>query len=232
MPVVVNGVNMRHDDLMATSKTAPRASYHHGDLRNALMESAVELARLGGPAAVVLREVARRVGVSATAAYRHFSAADELIDEVKHAALARLAEGIEHAVAAVPTEGDPGDVAVARLRAAAEGYLDFAFTEPGLFQTAFRREQMEHVEGTPTSVPFEDSAAFQMFTVLLDEVVAAGRMAPQWRAGAEIAGWSMVHGFAVLSTEGPLGRHLPEEMKGFVRQRTIDLLVRGLTASD
>ncbi|NUR28185.1 MAG: helix-turn-helix transcriptional regulator, partial [Catenulispora sp.] len=97
---------------MATPKTAPRASYHHGDLRNALMDSAVELARLGGPAAVVLREVARRVGVSATAAYRHFSAADELIDEVKHAALARLAEAIEGTVAAVPTDGDPGDVAV------------------------------------------------------------------------------------------------------------------------
>ncbi|GAA1987767.1 TetR/AcrR family transcriptional regulator [Catenulispora subtropica] len=217
---------------MGTPKTAPRTSYHHGDLRNALMDSAVELARLGGPAAVVLREVARRVGVSATAAYRHFSAADELVDEVKHAALAKLAESIERAVEAVPADGDPGDVAVARLRASAEGYLDFAFNETGLFQTAFCREEMEHPEGTEKGRPFAESAAFQMFSGLLDEVLAAGRMAPQWRDGAEIAGWSMVHGFAVLTTDGPLGRHVPDEAKAFIRQRTIDLLLRGLTATD
>ena len=214
---------------MPTPKTAPRTSYHHGDLRNALMEAAVELARAGGPSAVVLREVARRVGVSATAAYRYFSSADELLDEVKHAALAKLAESIEHAVGAVPTDGDPGEVAEARLRASGEGYLDFAFDEPGLFQTAFSREEVEHPEGTEKGTPFSDSAAFQMFSALLDEVVASGRMEPEWRDGAEIAGWSMVHGFAVLSTDGPLGRHLPDEMKAFVRKRTIDLLIRGLT---
>lgn len=211
---------------MATPKTAPRDRYHHGDLRNALMESACELARVGGPAAVVLREVARRVGVSATAAYRYFSAADELVDEVKHVALAKLAESIERAVAAVPTEGDPGDVAVARLRASGEGYLDFAFSEPGLFQTAFCREDIEH-----GGEDFSETAAFQAFSGLLDEVLAAGRMAPECRVGAEFAGWSMVHGFAVLSTEGPLARHLPEEMKAFARERTLDLLMRGLTTT-
>jgi AcrR family transcriptional regulator len=247
MPGIVNGVNIRHDELMATSKTAPRTSYHHGDLRNALTESAVELARLGGPAAVVLREVARRVGVSPTAAYRHFSAAEELVYEVKHAALAKLAESIRRAVDAVPTDGDSGDVAVARLRASAEGYLDFAFSEPGLFQTAFHREETEQPaegegaegsegpegpEGIAGGIPFSDSPAFQMFTTLLDEVLAAGRMARGWRDGAEIAGWSMVHGFAVLSIEGPLARHLPEELKAFARQRTIDLMVRGFTASE
>jgi len=57
MPVIVNGVNMRHDEQVTTSKTTPRTRYHHGDLRNAMMESAVELARTGGPDAVVLREV-------------------------------------------------------------------------------------------------------------------------------------------------------------------------------
>ncbi|NUR57656.1 MAG: TetR/AcrR family transcriptional regulator [Catenulispora sp.] len=212
---------------MATPKTAPRDRYHHGDLRNALTEAACELARVGGPAAVVLREVARRVGVSATAAYRYFAAADDLVDEVKHVALARLAESIERAVNAVPLEGDPGDVAVARLRASGEGYLDFAFSEPGLFQTAFSHEEIEHAPNEGKD--FAESAAFQIFSGLLDEVLATGRMKPEARPGAEIAGWSMVHGFAVLSIDGPLGRHLPEEMKGFVRQRAIDILIRGLT---
>ncbi|GAA2031473.1 TetR/AcrR family transcriptional regulator [Catenulispora yoronensis] len=216
---------------MGAPKTAPRTSYHHGDLRNALMDSAVDLARLGGPAAVVLREVARRVGVSATAAYRYFSAADELLDEVKHAALARLAEWIEKAVDAVPADGDPADVALARLRASAEGYLDFAFAEPGLFQTAFCRDDLEHPEEDEPE-DFSDAAAFQIFSRLLDEVVLTGGMSEQCRVGAEIAGWSTVHGFAVLSTEGPLGRHLPPEVLAFVRKRTIDVLMRGLTRAE
>jgi AcrR family transcriptional regulator len=217
---------------VTTPKTAPRASYHHGDLRNALMDAACELARGGGPAAVVLREVARRVGVSATAAYRYFSAAEELVDEVKHRALAKLAESIEREVNAVPTDGDPGDVAVARLRASAEGYINFAFNEPGLFQTAFRREEIEHPEGSPEGTPFTESTAFQIYSKLLDDVMAAGRMDPRARPGAEIAGWSMVHGFAVLSIDGPLERHLPEEMKDFVRERAIDILLRGLTTAE
>jgi hypothetical protein len=52
---------------------AQRDSYHHGDLYNALVEAAVDLARSGGPEAVVLRKVARRVSVSVTSAYRHFA---------------------------------------------------------------------------------------------------------------------------------------------------------------
>lgn len=58
----------------ARTRTGGRSRYHHGDLRNALIEAAVELATEGGPERVVLREAARSVGVSPTAAYRHFGA--------------------------------------------------------------------------------------------------------------------------------------------------------------
>ena len=60
-----------------------RASYHHGDLPNALADAATDLARGGGPEAVVLREAARRAGVSAAAAYRHFSGHGELLQDRK-----------------------------------------------------------------------------------------------------------------------------------------------------
>ena len=65
--------------------------YHHGDLANALTAAATELARDGGPEAVVLREAARKVGVSATAAYRHFAGHGDLIHAVKELAQERLA---------------------------------------------------------------------------------------------------------------------------------------------
>ena len=57
--------------------------YHHGNLRDALVEAAVDVVREGGPEALSLRELARRVGVSHAAAYRHFADREALVDVVK-----------------------------------------------------------------------------------------------------------------------------------------------------
>ncbi len=226
----VNGVNIRHDERVSARQTAPRTRYHHGDLRNAMMEAGVELARTGGPEAVVLREVARRVGVSATAAYRHFSDAEELLEEVKHTALAELADALITAVAAVPADGDPPDVVVARLRAAANAYIDFAVRNAGLFLTAYCRTASP--DSKYEGEPFADTDAFRALSGLLDQAVEAGCISPEWRAGADIASWSMVHGFATLLADGPVGRHLSAEAQAFAQERTVELLLRGLTASE
>jgi AcrR family transcriptional regulator len=66
-----------------TQTRVSRAGYHHGDLPNALADAATNLARSGGPEAVVLREAARQVGVSAAAAYRHYVGHGELLAAVK-----------------------------------------------------------------------------------------------------------------------------------------------------
>lgn len=218
---------------MSTPKTASRTRYHHGDLRNAMMDSAVELARTGGPEAVVLREVARRVGVSATAAYRHFSDAEALLDEVKKSALADLAAALEAATCAVPDDGDPGDVAVARLRASANAYIDFAIGQAGLFMTAFCRTTVPGAERPEyEGEPFDQTEAFLALGRLLDQVVATGRMPADRRPGADIAAWSVVHGLALLLVGGPLERHLSEADQEFVRERTLDVVIRGLTAGE
>src|SRR5258705_5116056 len=114
-----------------------RTTYRHGDLRHALIAAGTELARVGGPNAVVLREATRRVGVAPNAAYRHFADRRALLDAVCAAAQSLLAVAIEHELASVPTTGDPTDVARARLRAVGTGYVRFAQKEPGLFRTAF-----------------------------------------------------------------------------------------------
>lgn len=226
----VNGVNIRHDELMSARQTAPRTRYHHGDLRNAMMAAGVELARAGGPEAVVLREVARRVGVSATAAYRHFSDAEALLEEIKHTALGELAVALSTEVEAVPADGDPGDVVVARLRAAANAYIDFAVRNAGLFLTAFCRTDAP--DSKYEGEPFAETDAFRIMSALLDQAVEVGRITPERRVGADIASWSTVHGFATLLADGPLGRHLSEPEQAFVRERTVEVLLRGLTASE
>jgi len=117
------------------------ARYHHGDLANALTRVAADLARRGGPDAVVLREAARRVGVSPTAAYRHFGAHEDLVRAVKSHAQGALTHAMESAA-------DSRDTRTLTY-ALAEAYVRFALAEPGLFRTAFHRTGDSALEYRP-----------------------------------------------------------------------------------
>src|ERR1700719_5369774 len=72
-----------------------RKTFRHGDLRNALVTAGLEMARSGGPNAVILREATRQAGVSPNAAYRHFASQAALLDAVRSVCLSRLAAAIE-----------------------------------------------------------------------------------------------------------------------------------------
>src|SRR5205085_7510509 len=102
-----------HRKLMTGTTASPpmRNTYRHGDLRRALLEAGIELARHGGPDAVVLREATRRAGVVPNAAYRHFASRQALLQAVRFAALSRLALAMEAELDAVPRATDPVDFA-------------------------------------------------------------------------------------------------------------------------
>jgi AcrR family transcriptional regulator len=177
---------------------------------------------------VVLRETARRVGVSASAAYRHFPTQGDLLNEVRQHALATLAASVFEALSYVPAEGDPGELAVARFHAAAEEYIAFGSREPGLFNTAFHRT----TTGTREAAPYGPSPAGAktcgMLGALLDDLVTVGRMDPAWRPRAETAAWAAVHGFTALLADGLL-QHLSARDQALARQRTIEATIAGLT---
>src|SRR6202795_1766143 len=89
-------------EMTPTSDPPPaRSTYRHGDLRRALLEAGIELARDGGPDAVVLREATRRAGVVPNAAYRHFASRHELLQAVSAAPLSALAVAMETELARV-----------------------------------------------------------------------------------------------------------------------------------
>lgn len=208
-----------------------RETYHHGDLRRALLDAGLELAQEGGPDAVVLREATRRVGVSANAAYRHFADRDALLAEVVDRAQSKAADVIAAATAAVPEDAGPAAVARARFRAVGVGYLRFAMDEPGLFRTAF---------GVPTDLSRAASAAsageggrtpFQLLSDALDEMLATGALPAEHRPGAELLAWSAVHGLAMLALEGPL-RSLPHEMVDQLTPRLVRMVDLGLGVED
>ncbi|MDZ4359203.1 MAG: TetR family transcriptional regulator, partial [Variovorax sp.] len=102
-----------------------RSTYRHGDLRRALLDAGIELARDGGPNAVVLREATRRVGVVPNAAYRHFASRHDLLLAVRAAALSEAAKAMEGELAVLPCDQPPADFARAQVRAIGTAYLRF-----------------------------------------------------------------------------------------------------------
>jgi AcrR family transcriptional regulator len=201
-------------------------SYHHGNLRMELVREAVALAREKGAAGVVLREVARRAGVSHNAAYRHFADREELLREVAQAGMDDLATAMRGRLDR-RLGGTTEARARRRLRELGTAYVEFALAEPGLFGVAFSAH--------PTEEPAEESAAepawegpYDLLCQALDGLVSAGVMTAERREGAEIVCWSAVHGFAMLHLDGPL-RDLPAPERAVELERMLDLLERGLS---
>jgi AcrR family transcriptional regulator len=182
--------------------------YHHGNLRDALVEAAVDVVRDGGPEALSLRELARRVGVSHAAAYRHFADREALVDAVADRALEALTAAMERGLADVHDD-DPVRRARRRLFATGAGYVEFAIAETGLFRllfTAYPDPPDRKGDGKAAGDAGEDP--YGMLNAALDDLVAVGYLRPDVRPGADVTCWSAVHGFAVLNVEGPL-RGLP-----------------------
>ena len=214
---------------MTSTGTGPpkRETYRHGDLRRALLAAGMELARDGGPEAVVLREATRRAGVAPSAAYRHFANRRELLDAVCSSAQAALAVAIETELARMPRDSDPADDARARLRAVGTGYLRFAQTETGLFRTAFSASDNLRGAASPARAGEGGLTPFQLLAAALDELVEAGVLPRERRPGAEFLAWSAVHGLAMLLIDGPL-RGLDRAQAQDAGRRLIDMVERGL----
>ncbi len=214
---------------MTSTGTGPpkRATYRHGDLRRALLEAGKELARGGGPEAVVLREATRRVGVAPSAAYRHFADRRALLDAVCSAAQAELAVAMEEELDGSPNGGDPAEAARARLRAVGAVYLRFAQAEPGLFRTAFSASDNLRSAASSSRAGEGGLTPFQLLGATLDGLVEAGVLPPERRLGAEFLAWSAVHGLAMLLVDGPL-RGLDRAQTQEIGHRLLDMVERGL----
>jgi len=216
---------------MKGEKTKPskRSGYHHGDLKQALLEAGVALAREGGgPDAVALRETTRRAGVAPNAAYRHYASRHELLQAVRSAALAGLARSIEKELAKVANEADPVQFARDSVRAVGTGYMNFAIAEPGLFRTAFTVPDELHGEAVPEKAGGSGMNPFQLLGLALDRCLDAGLLTQEQRKGAEFLAWSAVHGLSMLVIDGPL-RELKPEVVQMIGQRLLIMVEKGLT---
>ena len=161
-------------------------------LRDRLIDAGVELVTSGGTAAVSLREIARRAGVSHGAPRRYFPTHLELLSAIARRGFADLATQLG-AAAAGSAEGPR-----AQLAALGRAYLDFARSNRGMYELMFRHDLLEsgRLGLREVSLPF-----FRMVTALVFEAEPPGDSAPEVVAGAL---WASLHGIAQLWGWGSL----------------------------
>lgn len=187
----------------------------------------MELARIGGPDAVVLREATRRAGVAPNAAYRHFTSRQELLDAVRAASLSALAVAMETELGTLRRGRSPAHFARASLRAIGTAYLRFARLETGLFRTAFATPVDVQAPPLPENAGNSGLDPFQLLGLALDRMAEAGILSDKQRRGAEYLAWSAVHGLALLVLDGPL-RGMDPKQTDSIEQRLLDMVDKGL----
>ena len=179
--------------MFTLSTTPEERSYHHGDLRRALVSLALKILSEDGVAGLSLRAVARRAKVSAMAPYRHFADKEALLAAVAEHGFRQLTIRFSAAAAAAP---DPR----AALNALGVAYVVFACDEPSLFKLMFGPA----IEQKPT-YPGLNEAGCACFDALRQAVKAAKFFeGDRPLKDVSLACWSLVHGLASLIVDGRL----------------------------
>ena len=175
--------------------------YHHGDLRSALVETASAAVEAGGPEAVSLSELAKSLGVSTAAPYRHFADRRALLSEVAARGFAQLTHDYESVTA---ENADP----VAGQREMAGVYLALAFRQPGLFRLMFDSDLLG--PGAPPNLTEAAGAAWRALYASVTRMDPEADVAVLKRR--TITGWSTLHGFISLVQGGRLKGFMTEPL--------------------
>jgi len=182
------------------------ASYHHGDLAAALRAAAREILEEDGLGALSLRSVARKVGVSHAAPYRHFSSRKALLSEI-------AMEGLEQLRSEIANAGTMEGLPTERIVNIGSAYADFAGRHAGLMKLMFgseipNRSDFPGLEEATNLVPEE------MGKALGDQVLG-------------LAVWGTVHGIAILCIENALDLGQQQAGMNVLRSR-VEILLRSL----
>lgn len=178
-----------------------RKSYHHGNLRQALVDATAALVEESGPQSFTLTEAARRAGVSPAAPYRHFKGRDDLLEEVARQGFLEFAARLETAF----DEGRPN--ALTAFLRMGQAYLDFARERPGFYMAMF--ESGISITGNAELTRASDRA-FGMLVRAAETLFA--EMPQDRRPPARMVAnhiWALSHGVVELFSRGKPGGRTP-----------------------
>lgn len=171
-----------------------KTAYHHGSLETALTTVALKVVKKSGMRDISLRDIAREVGVSASAVYRHFPSRDHLLVKVSQVAREKLAKDLLSARASVIGGRDLKKMSLDRFRAIGRAYVTFAQQQPRMFEAAFFL-----TDGRPDTE--DNPSAWSILVEAIDEMVGAGAIPATRRHDAPLIAWAGVHGLATILTE-------------------------------
>ena len=171
--------------ITVSTSILPERNYHHGDLRTALVEAGMAVLEQGDADAVSLRELARKVGVSATAVYRHFPDKKALMAALASEGIVRL--GTTQRLASEQAGGG-----AAGFSATGRAYVRFALNHPALFRLTFT-----HGNPSGNGAAGEDEA-WKLLSSYAESFAGADAQRLQLQA------WAVAHGLAMLMLDGLL----------------------------
>lgn len=197
----------------------PKRGYHHGNLRQALVEAALRLIEEKGPTGFTLSEAAREAGVTPAAVYRHFDGRDDLIVECARQGHGIFADLIEHAY----DDGKPS--ALAAFESAGRAYLAFARRFPGHYIAMFESGLSRHASPELARADARSRAVLERAAERLSRHIPEDRRPPAAMFSAHI--WALSHGVVELFSRGDPGANAPFPPEDLL-EAGIGIYLRGL----
>ena len=201
----------------------PKRGYHHGNLKQALVDASLTLTEAKGPTGFTLSEAAKQAGVTPAAVYRHFEGREDLIAEAARQGYEIFADLMEYAY----ETGQPSSLA--SFEATGRAYLAFARKYPGHYVAMF--ESGISINRTPelAQVANRASGVLEKAAAALSEHIAPDKRPPPQMFSAHI--WAMSHGVVELFARGGPGTKSPFSPEDLL-ESGIGIYLRGLGLID
>jgi AcrR family transcriptional regulator len=197
---------------MKESMKKDKGVYHHGNLADSLLDSVDELATQFGLEAVTLRACAKKIGVSPSSAFRHYSDKRDLMTAFATRALLQLSDTLSAATEKATKEKSDA------LMAVGLAYITFAIDKPAFFRAMWNEETL--YTNSENYMAAADSLSAHLKGGFADTIADTD---PDSLSPEELLAWSSVHGLANLFVDGPIG-------KGQTRKQKLELATQMLNA--
>ena len=197
----------------AKSTRESSSRYHHGDLKNSLVQAALTILERDGADALSMRAIAGEVGVSHTAPYAHFKNKRELIKAITEMGYELLADGLDQGEA----ERSQGKDDVVLCYGAA--YLKFAMGHPQLYRLMLGQVETRGLKEAAAPVPLDmnrESITLKRPFMMLNKALAKELQNEELARQQAVGAWALVHGLSALLIEGHLSVPDGTDLKSFL----------------